>query len=136
MATEQTREEPHEGPAGDLPDPSMLGIDDYLEMYRAVGNRARYEILKHLVYSGDMSPTQLEELLTEEIGIDDSTLYYHLGQLVDTGLVAKRARTEDEQEGFDTYYRATIFGEKAITGGIDDLIENEHEFDNMYNSSG
>lgn len=138
MATERTRDDAHdrhEEPDDDLPDASMLGIEDYLEMYRAVGTRARYEILRRLVHTGDKSPTQLEEEISTEIDIDDSTLYYHLNELVDVGLVAKRARTDADQEGFDTYYRATIFGEKALTGGIDDLIDNEQQFDQMYNSS-
>ena len=137
MATNRSRGDPDEQDdrlEGDLPDPSMLGIEDYLEMARAAASRPRYEILRRLVYSGSKSPTQLKAEIDEELDIDDSTLYYHLNELVEVGLISKRARTEQDQEGFDTSYEATIFGEKALTGGLDDLMENEHDFDAMYNS--
>jgi len=59
-------------------------------MHAAVGHRTRYEILYRLVHGGDMSPKELEGV----IGIDDSTLHYHLNKLVDVGLVEKRQQTE------------------------------------------
>ena len=78
-----------------------------------------------------MSPTALERALE----IDDSTLHYHLNKLVDAGLVEKRKRTDRDQDGLDTYYRATIFGEVTLTDGVDELIRGEHEFEAMYDSS-
>jgi len=122
-------------PEGALPDVSMLGIEDYLEMYRAVGNRVRYEILRRLVYAGEKRRPQLVEEIGDRIDVDNSTIYYHLNELIDLGLVATHARTNAGQDGFDTYCKATIFGKKALTGGIDDLIKMEHQFDQMYNSS-
>ena len=74
---------------------------------------------------------ELEDALT----IDDSTLHYHLNKLVDVGLVERRKRTEQDQDGLYTYYRATVFGEVTLTDGVDDLIRGEQEFESMYDST-
>lgn len=118
-------------PAELLPEDSLLRLEEYLDMHAAVGHRTRYEILYRLVHSGEMSPTELEEA----IEIDDSTLHYHLKKLVDVGLIEKRQRTEREQDGFSTYYRATVFGEVTLTDGVDELIRGEQEFESMYDST-
>lgn len=134
MATDKTRPiggEVPEDPADLLPEDSALSLDEYLAMHAAVGHRTRYEILYRLVHSGDMSPKELEEA----IGIDDSTLHYHLNKLVDVGLVEKRQRTERGQDGLYTYYRATVFGEVTLTDGVDELIRGEQAFEEMYNTS-
>ena len=119
---------------GDFPDDpedSVLSLDEYLDMHAAVGPRTRYEICYRLVHGGEMSPTELEEA----IPIDDSTLHYHLNKLVDVGLVQKRQRTEREQDGLYTYYRAIVFGEVTLTEGVDELIRGEQAFEEMYDSS-
>ena len=100
-------------------------------MHAAVGHRTRYEVLYRLVHSGDMSPTELEDV----INIDDSTLRYHLNKLVDVGLVEKRQHTERGQTGLHTYYRATVFGEVTLTSGVGELIRGEADFEAMYDSS-
>ena len=114
-----------------LPEDSVLSLDEYLAMHAAVGHRSRYEILYRLVHSGDMSPKELESVME----IDDSTLHYHLNELVDVGLIEKRQRTERGQDGSYTYYRATVFGEVTLTDGVDELIRGEQEFEAMYDSS-
>lgn len=73
-----------------LPKASVLSIDEYLDMQRAVGDRPRFEIGYRLVHGGKTSPTELEGAMN----LDDSTLHYHLDKLVDAGLVEKRKRTE------------------------------------------
>ena len=113
-----------------LPADSVLTLDEYLAMHAAVGHRTRYEILYRLVHGGEMSPTELEAA----IDVDDSPLHYHLNELVDVGLVEKRKRTERGQDGFSTYYRATVFGEVTLTEGVDELIRGEQEFGAMYDS--
>jgi DNA-binding transcriptional ArsR family regulator len=120
-----------EDPEDLLPEDSVLDLDEYLAMHAAVGHRTRYEVLYRLVHKGDMSPKELEAA----IGIDDSTLHYHLNKLVDVGLVEKRQRTERGQDGLYTYYRATVFGEVTLTEGVDELIRGEGEFEAMYDSS-
>ena len=114
-----------------LPDESVLELDEYLAMHAAVGHRTRYEILYRLVHNREMSPKELEKALN----IDDSTLHYHLNELVDVGLVGKRQRTERGQDGLCTYYRATVFGEVTLTDGVDELIRGEQTFEAMYDSS-
>lgn len=134
MATNDTRRlggSIPEDPEDLLPEESVLSLDEYLAMHAAVGHRTRYEILYRLVHKGDMSPKELEEAM----GVDDSTLHYHLNKLVDVGLVEKRQRTERGQDGLYTYYRSTVFGEVTLTEGVDELIRGEQEFGSMYDSS-
>ena len=134
MATDQSRpvgEDLPADPADLLPDDSVLGLDEYLAMHAAVGHRTRYEILYRLVHGGGMSPKELEDALT----VDDSTLHYHLNKLVDVGLVEKRQRTDRDQDGLYTYYRATVFGEVTLTEGVDELIRGEQDFEAMYDST-
>ena len=114
-----------------LPADSVLSLDEYLAMHAAVGHRTRYEILYRLVHSGEMSPTELEDVMA----VDGSTLHYHLNELVDVGLVEKRQRTERGQDGLYTYYRATVFGEVTLTDGVDELIRGEQSFEDLYDSS-
>ena len=118
-------------PAELLPDESILSLSEYLDMHAAVGHRTRYEILYRLVHSGEASPTELVDAME----IDDSTLHYHLNKLVDVGLVEKRKRTERGQDGLYTYYRSTVFGEVTLTEGVDELIQGEQAFEEMYDSS-
>lgn len=120
-----------EDPEELLPADSVLSLDEYLAMHSAIGHRTRYEILYRLVHGGDMSPKELEEV----IDIDDSTLHYHLNKLVDVGLVEKRQHTERGADGVYTYYRATVFGEVTLTGGVDELIRGEAKIEAMYDSS-
>ena len=134
MATDHTRTvsgDAPEDPEDLLPEESVLGLDEYLAMHAAVGHRTRYEILYRLVHSGEMSPTELDDALE----IDDSTLHYHLNELVDVGLVQKRKRTERGQDGLYSYYRATVFGDVTLTDGVDALISGERAFEGMYDSS-
>ena len=120
-----------EDPEDLLPEESVLSLDEYLAMHAAVGHRTRYEILYRLLHTGEMSPTELDDALE----IDDSTLHYHLNELVDVGLVEKRKRTERGQDGLYTYYRATVFGDVTLTDGVDALISGERAFEGMYDSS-
>ena len=134
MATDHTRTvsgDAPEDPEDLLPEESILSLDEYLAMHAAVGHRTRYEILYRLVHSGEMSPTELDDALE----IDDSTLHYHLNELVDVGLVEKRKRTDRGQDGLYTYYRATVFGDVTLTDGVDALISGERAFQGMYDSS-
>ena len=134
MEADQTRsfrDDAPDDPEDLLPDESVLSLNEYLAMYAAVGHRTRYEILYRLVHSGEMSPKELEDALE----VDDSTLHYHLNELVDVGLVEKRQRTDWGQDGLYTYYRATVFGEVTLTDGVDELIRGEQAFEGMYDSS-
>lgn len=121
-------EELPEDPENLLPDQSVLSLDEYLSMQQSVGDRTRFEIVYRLIHGGDMSPTELVDL----IEIDDSTLHYHLNQLVDVGLVEKRKRAEPTSEGLYTYYRATVLAETLLEHGLVELLEREWDFTEAY----
>ena len=134
MASERTqrvgREFP-EDPEDLLPADSVLSLDEYLALHAALGNPARYEICYRPFTAGAMSPAELAAAMA----VDDSTFHYHLNELVDVGLIEKRQRTKHDHDDFYTYYRATVFGEVALSKSIDDLIRGEQAFEAMYDSS-
>lgn len=114
-----------------LPERSVLSLDEYLAMQRSIGDRTRFEIVYRLVHGGSRSPTELNDVLE----IDDSTLHYHLNELVDVGLVEKRKRTERNSEGLYTYYRATVLAEAILEHGIEELLRREWDFEEAYGSA-
>ena len=134
MATDRARtigEDLPDDPKDLLPENSALSLDEYIAMHAAVGHRTRYEICYRLVHGGEMSPKELDTAMT----VDDSTLHYHLNELLDAGLVEKRQRTDRGQDGLYTYYRATVFGEVTLSEGVNELIRGEQAFEEMYDSS-
>lgn len=134
MATEGGRAggEAPQDPEELLPERSVLSLDEYLAMQRSIGDRTRFEIVYRLVRGGSKSPTELNEALE----IDDSTLHYHLNELVDVGLVEKRKRTERNSDGLYTYYRATVLAEAILEHGIEELLRREWDFEEAYGSTG
>lgn len=131
MATKDARGgDAPEDPADLLPESSVLSLEEYLEMQRAVGDRTRFEIVYRLAHGGDLSPTQL----TERMDIDDSTLHYHLNKLVDVGLVEKRKRTKRTENGLYTYYRVTALGTVILEHGVEELLRREWDFRTAYDS--
>ena len=132
MATRSTRAggDAPEDPAELLPETSVLSLEEYLAMQRAIGDRTRFEIVYRLVHGGDTSPTELDEVME----IDDSTLHYHLNKLVDVGLVEKRKRTARTSDGLYTYYRATILAEAILEHGVEELLRREWDFAEAYSS--
>ena len=132
MATKDTQADGDapEDPVDLLPETSVLSLDEYLDMQRAIGDRTRFELVYRLVHGGDMSPKELEGV-TET---DDSTLHYHLNKLVDVGLVEKRKRTERDSNGLYAYYRATILGEVILEHGVEELLRREWDFSEAYRS--
>ncbi|MFC3959245.1 winged helix-turn-helix domain-containing protein [Halovivax cerinus] len=118
-------------PADLLPANSVLNLDEYIQMYAAVGHRVRFEILYRLVHGGETTPSDLSEELSE----DSSTLSDHIDHLLDAGLIQRRMRTEKGEMTVSTFYRETIFGEIVLTEGIEPLLLAEKEFSAMYGSS-
>jgi len=133
MATNEPEETgaPEAEPAATLPEDSVLDLDDYIEMHKAVGHPTRYRILRLLVNEGKLPPKEIEA----ELGIDDSTIHYHLNELLDAHLVRKWMRTERGRDGTHTYYSATIYGRTTLREGVQTLIRGEHEFHEMYGDS-
>lgn len=115
-------------PPTPLPDDSVLTLDEYLSMQRAIGNETRFRLLRTLVHNGDLSAKGLEEALD----LRANNLHYHLDKLVDVGLVQNRKRKESDSSGLYSYYRATTLGEGILEHGVEELMRREHEFREVY----
>lgn len=106
-----------------LPDPSLLDLQDYLDMQAALGNEIRFRTLYTLKHEGSKSAKELRTRL----GVAGNTLHYHLDELVDVGLVENRMRNEPEDGGVYSYYRASAMGEALLEEGIEELIRRDWE---------
>lgn len=120
-------------PGGDdrdtlLPEESLLTLEEYLDMQRAIGNEHRFRILTTLVDSGAHSATELRAALD----LESNTLHYHLDALVDVGLVENRKRNEPTSTGLYSYYRATSLGEGVLEHGVRELMREEWELLDAY----
>lgn len=115
-------------PSALLPEGSLLSLDAYLEMQRAIGNETRFRILDALVSQGAQSAKELRDTLE----VESNTLHYHLNELVDVGLVENRKRKEPTSEGLYSYYRATSLGEGILAHGVRQLMREEWELLDAY----
>ncbi|ODR82630.1 transcriptional regulator [Haladaptatus sp. W1] len=111
-----------------LPENSVLDLEDYLAMQRAIGEESRYRILAELLREGEQSATELADALD----IKSNSLHYHLDELVDVGLVANRKRKERGADGLYSYYVATSLGKAVMKHGIGELIREEHDILTRY----
>ncbi|ADE04952.1 ArsR/SmtB family transcription factor [Haloferax volcanii] len=119
-----------EDPAELLPPTSVLTLDEYLDMQAALGDRTRFTLLYRLVHFGERSP----KALAEALDVQANTLHYHLNKLVDAGLVEKRKRSQADDEGLFSYYRATSLGSDILEHGVEELIRRERDYRNAYAS--
>lgn len=111
-----------------LPDDSVLTLEEYLAMQRAIGNETRFQILRTLKHNGDLSANELKNTLD----LEGNTLHYHLDELIDVGLVQNRKRKEPNEGGLYSYYRATALGEGILEYGVEELMRREHDFLDLY----
>jgi len=111
-----------------LPEDSVLTLEEYLDMQRAIGNETRFRILHVLKERGDMSASDLKEIL----GLEANNLHYHLDKLVDVGLVQNRKRKTADRDGLFSYYRATALGKGILEYGVEELMRREHDFLEQY----
>lgn len=132
MATRDGRDdgERPDDPGDLLPDESVLSLSEYLDMQAAIGNPTRFEVVYRLAATGEASPTALDD----RIDVDDSTLHYHLNELLDVGLIEKRRRETRDGDGPYTYYRATAMGEALLDHGVEELLRREWDFAEAYRS--
>lgn len=113
----------HLDPPHTLPENSVLTLEEYLDMQRAVGNETRYRILVELLDAGESSATDLADTLEEP----SNRLHYHLDKLVDVGLVQNRKRRERGTDGLYSYYVPTAMGEAIMNHGVAELLRREWE---------
>lgn len=111
-----------------LPENSVLDLEDYLAMQRAIGEQSRYRILAELLREGERSATELADALD----IKSNSLHYHLDELVDVGLVANMKRKERGADGLYSYYVATSLGKAVMKHGIGELIREERDILTRY----
>lgn len=114
--------------APDLPPDSVLSLEEYLAMQRAVGQETRYRALAELLREGELSASELAERLETP----SNRLHYHLDELESAGLVANRKRRERGADGLYSYYTATALGEAVMTHGVAELIREERELLERY----
>lgn len=126
----ETDESTHgaDGRSALLPEQSLLSLDAYLDMQRAIGNETRFRILNLLITEGAHSAKELRAALD----VESNTLHYHLDALVDVGLVANRKRKEPTSDGLYSYYRTTSLGEGILEHGVRELIREEWELLDAY----
>lgn len=114
--------------APELPPDSVLSLEEYLSMQRAIGEETRYRVLAELLREGESSATELAEALE----VPSNRLHYHLDRLESVGLVANRKRKERGTDGLYSYYVATALGEAVMTHGVGELIAEERELLERY----
>lgn len=114
--------------AGLLPEHSLLSLEEYLDMQRAIGNETRFRILNLLTEEGAHSAKELEEGLD----LPSNTLHYHLDALIDVGLVENRKRKHPDAGGLHSFYRATSLGEGILTHGVRELMREEWDLLEAY----
>lgn len=111
-----------------LPEDSGLTLDEYLAMQQAIGHQTRYWVLRTLVANDELSASALKSA----VDVESHNFHYHLGELVDVGLVDKRQRRTADSQGFYTYYRPTAMGKAILEHGIEELMRREQEFNDAY----
>jgi len=111
-----------------LPEDSLLDLDEYLAMQRAIGDSTRYRILTALLRAGESSASDL----AESLDVPSNRLHYHLDALQDVGLVQNRKREERGANGVYSYYVATELAETLLRHGVAELIGRERELLDRY----
>jgi len=117
-----------EAPEPLLPEESVLTLEEYLAMQRAIGDETRFQLVRTLSHNGPLSATELGEALD----IEGNRLHYHLNRLVDVGLVQKRKRKEADEDGLFVSYRVSALGQGILAHGVEELMAREHEFVERY----
>ena len=111
-----------------IPEESVLELEDYLAMQRAVSEETRYRIVAELLREGELSASELADALD----IPSNKLHYHLDKLEEVGVVGNRLEKERGADGLYSYYVATSLGEAVMKHGIGELIRTEWDIQDRY----
>ena len=95
---------------------SMGTLTDHVARKAALGDGRRYAILYYLWDREEVARKELAEAV-DDPGFDFT---HHLGELVDTGLVARVGAPED-QDGRQTFYRITHIGQQEIASDVQNI---------------
>lgn len=112
----------------DLPEDSVLALEEYLDMQRAIGDPTRYRILATLLREGELSASEL----AAELDVPSNRLHYHLDRLQEVGLVQNRKRRDRGADGLYSYYVASALGESIMKHGVAELIRRERDLLSRY----
>ncbi len=104
-----------------LPDESVLSVDEYVAMLRALGETERYELLSLLIQRGELTVDEMAEALDET----PERVEGHVAELESVGLVNHRLRRNPDRDDLYSYYVATSLGEAIISRGVGELIREE-----------
>ena len=115
-------------PGPPLSEDSGLTLQEYLAMQQAIGHPTRFRILRTLVATDELRAADLKAA----VEIESLNYHYHLGELVDVGLVDRRQRRTADSQGFYTYYRPTGMGDGILEHGVQELMRREREFNDAY----
>ena len=99
---------------------SMGALTDHVARKAALGDGRRYAILYYLWDREEVARKELADAIADS-GFD---LTHHLGELVDTGLVARVGAPED-QDGRQTFYQITHIGRQEISSDIRNITGSE-----------
>ena len=97
-------------------------------MQQAIGHPARFRILRTLVANDELSAADLKAV----VDVESHNFHYHLGELVDVGLVDRRQRRTADSHGFYTYYRPSAMGRGILEHGFVELMRRERVFNDAY----
>ena len=103
----------------DLPDDSILDLNDYLRMYEVASKPKQYEILHTLAEHDELSTSELSTVLGET----DNALHYPLRTLKQVGLIRNRRDPNTGTTETYSYYELTDMGRIVLTEGIQDGVE-------------
>lgn len=120
------RGDPESRPAT-LPEHSVLSLDEYVAMQRALGHELRFRAVRELT-SEALTSTEL----ADRLDVPSNTLHYHLDALVDAGLVQNWKRKTPDSRRLHSYYRATAMAETLLEEGIETLLQEEWELLEFY----
>ena len=126
--TDRQPQEEVRQPDPPLPEDSGLALEEYLAMQQAIGHPTRFRLLRTLVANDELSAADLKAA----VEIESHNYHYHLGELVDVGLVDRRQRRTADSHGFYTYYRPTSMGRGILEHGVEELMRREREFNDAY----
>lgn len=104
-----------------------LSLEQYLGMYRCLGEERRFRVLNRLVEEEEMS----HEALEGEFGAEADEV---LSRLQNAHLVERWEYTEEGETGVTERFKPTVFGRVALTDGIPELLRDEREIEAMYRS--
>ena len=113
-----------------LPEHSVLDLEEYLAMQKAIGNETRFRILYTLKTQGQMNANQLRSSLE----IPRNTLHYHLDRLCNVGLIQNRKQKTPESDDLYSYYVASAMGKVILEHGVEELMRRERDFKAIYSS--